>query len=409
MSDDTPPPRISTATLAAQSVATAEEIDRFVHLGLIAGPDADGTHDAGDSTRVRLLKALHESGVPFDRLSEAVAAGRLSFDFAGTLVADAAALSAKTVAEACAEVAVAPDEFRRLMLAINLAAPPDDQLMRDDDLEILSIFARARAAGVSEDAILATLRTFAMAIRQVVEAQRNLFRLNVEEPMLATGVPYHEMFRRAAPTRTQLQRMGYRAAFLLQRRFLERAVFSNVIARFEEALDENAVHRPHSAARHALCFLDLSGFTSRTETLGDDHAARIAATLVEIAQAQATLQGGHLVKSLGDGAMLHFASAEAAVRAALAVIAAARARDLPPVRAGIAIGPVVSQDGDYYGRTVNRAARLMSVAAPDEVLVTAAVADDLDQVAFARQDRGALSLKGVGEAVRAFAVRLATA
>jgi class 3 adenylate cyclase len=81
-----------------------------------------------------------------------------------------------------------------------------------------------------------------------------------------------------------------------------------------------------------------------------------------------------------------------------------RTTGLPSARVGIAAGPVVVQDGDYYGRTVNRAARLLGIAAPEQVLVTAEIAASLIDTDFRFADLGPVALKGVNEEVHAFAV-----
>ena len=389
------PPRIGVADLAVQSGVQADEIEAFVARGLIGEPDGDGAYGAGNVTRLRLIKAVLQSGIPMDKLAEAVAEGRLSFDFAGSVVADPVRLAAMTVNQACADAGVSREELHKLMLALGMATPAGDAPIREDDLEILTIFATARNFGLPDQVILGALRSFAISLRRMVDASRELIREHVEEPLLARGMPHQEMFAAAVRTRVALQRMAYRATFLLQRRLFEQAVYDNLIARFEEALEDSQLARGRRAARQTIGFVDLSGFTERTENLGDTQAAAIGAALVDIAQAEATLHNGQLVKPLGDGAMLHFPIADDGVRAALRIVALAREAGLPPARAGIAVGPVVTHDGDYYGRTVNRAARLLDVAGPGQVLVTGDVAEAVGNGGLRFTQLGAVRLRGV--------------
>jgi class 3 adenylate cyclase len=152
----------------------------------------------------------------------------------------------------------------------------------------------------------------------------------------------------------------------------------------------------------AICFVDLSGFTERTEHRGDSDAAAIGSAFVDIAQTEATVHRGNLVKPLGDGAMLRFKRAEDAVNGALGVLSHARRRSLPAARAGIAMGPLIMQDGDYYGRTVNRAARLLGVAQPDQVLVTAEVVAASASHGVRFTGIGSVRLKGVDDDVEAY-------
>jgi class 3 adenylate cyclase len=267
---------------------------------------------------------------------------------------------------------------------------------------LLEILGTITKYGVPRAAILQTLRRFAISMRGVVEAQRDFFRRQVEEPALARGMPYHEMFATTAAARIPLQRLAFRLSFLLHRRLLEQLVYDNLVSRFEEALEESAVTRARGAVSQAICFVDLSGFTERTEDRGDVDAAAVGSTFVEIAQTEAATHRGNLVKPLGDGGMLRFARPDDAVRGALAMLDVIRQRVLPPARAGVALGPLIMQDGDYYGRTVNRASRLLGVARPDQVLVTAEVVEAVRDARLRFTPVGPVRLRGVREEVEAF-------
>jgi adenylate cyclase len=75
-------------------------------------------------------------------------------------------------------------------------------------------------------------------------------------------------------------------------------------------------------------------------------------------------------------------------------------QSLPPARVGIQAGPVVFQEGDYFGRTVNIAARIAEYARPSEVLVTDQVLDAADGTSVAFDEIGPVELKGVSGALR---------
>ena len=396
--------RVSVAELAVQSGVASSEIDKFVELGLIDQPDENATFDGGDVTRIRLIVALRDSGIGIDQLAFGVANQLLSFDFAGHVVADPVGLTTMTVDEACTELGLTYERVHELMLAIGFATPAKTALIREDDLEFLRIFAAVVGMGVSTEVLTRTLRSFAMSMRRLAEAARGLIREEVEAPLLARGMSYREMFATVANTRLALQRVAYRTTFLLQRRLFEQAVHANLIARFEEALEKHPVTAAKALADRTICFVDLSGFTERTESEGDVGAANLAGALLEIAQARATLSHGDLVKSLGDGAMLLFVSPTDAIRCALGIVASAREAGLPPARAAITAGPLIVQDGDYFGRTVNRASRLLDIAAPRQVLVTAKVAASAHNDAFRFVDVGTFKLKGVSEEVRVLSV-----
>jgi adenylate cyclase len=94
--------------------------------------------------------------------------------------------------------------------------------------------------------------------------------------------------------------------------------------------------------------------------------------------------------------MFHFREPAAAVECALELVERAPEEGLPPAHVGVSVGPVVVRDGDYFGRTVNVAARVADRAGPHEVFVTAeVVAAAGDSARFT--EVGAFELKGLAE------------
>jgi class 3 adenylate cyclase len=86
--------------------------------------------------------------------------------------------------------------------------------------------------------------------------------------------------------------------------------------------------------------------------------------------------GAEVVKMLGDGLMLRCRQADNAVRLGLKIVdELATVPDFPYVRVGMHTGPAVTRDGDWYGTTVNVAARLCGAASGGEVLVSDATTD----------------------------------
>ena len=73
---------------------------------------------------------------------------------------------------------------------------------------------------------------------------------------------------------------------------------------------------------------------------------------------------------------------------------------LPPAHVGLHAGPVIFQDGDYYGQTVNLASRIADYARPGEVLVSQEVVDASSGAEIAFREIGPVELKGVAGTVR---------
>lgn len=142
------------------------------------------------------------------------------------------------------------------------------------------------------------------------------------------------------------------------------------------------------SASHTFAFVDIVGFTAYTAERGDVAAARLAVGLGRRVRELLPEEGAEAVKSLGDGVMIRVDDPADALRLAVRLT---RDQDgLPPVRVGIETGPAVAHDGDWYGATVNRAARLCAAARPGQVLVgsDARTAANGADVAFRRRRLG---------------------
>jgi class 3 adenylate cyclase len=157
--------------------------------------------------------------------------------------------------------------------------------------------------------------------------------------------------------------------------------------------------------KHTFLFADLVGFTSFTERVGDDAAADVAVAFQTAAAHLAADYGCDVVKSLGDAVMIHGRVAARVVALALRI-----ARELtaegwcPAVRVGVHSGTAVRRGSDWYGSTVNVAARLVDAAAAGEVLISRTTRDLLAlHGPMTIADRGPRSFKNVGAPVAVFA------
>lgn len=122
---------------------------------------------------------------------------------------------------------------------------------------------------------------------------------------------------------------------------------------------------------HTFLFADLVGFTALAEAEGDDRALEAVLALQRRVQALLEEHSAEQVKAIGDGLMLRCGDPRAAVRLGLRVVTELGDEgSVPPVRVGIHTGPALPREGDWYGRTVNVAARLCSVAPGGEVMVS---------------------------------------
>jgi adenylate cyclase len=157
-----------------------------------------------------------------------------------------------------------------------------------------------------------------------------------------------------------------------------------------------------SAAEHTFLFCDLVGFTALTDAEGDERAAAVGAALQTRVRAVSAEHEAEVVKGMGDAAMLRCGDPGAAILLALRLVDEVESDPaLPPIRIGVHSGSAVSQDGDWYGRAVNVASRLCSVAAGGEVLVSESTLSGANEPRIAVGERRLHWLKNVTEPVAA--------
>jgi adenylate cyclase len=152
-------------------------------------------------------------------------------------------------------------------------------------------------------------------------------------------------------------------------------------------------------------FADLSGFTALTEAHGDEQAADLVGGFcVAVRQLLAAHQAQE-VKSIGDALMLRTGDAGAAIRLGLCIVHDVGAQHgFPLVRVGMHTGPAVKREDDWFGATVNLAARLSAAASGGDVLLTATTrtaAGDVHGVEL--RERGRWTFRNLTEPVPVYA------
>jgi len=159
-----------------------------------------------------------------------------------------------------------------------------------------------------------------------------------------------------------------------------------------------------TASDATFVFADIAGFTALTEAHGDEQAATLVADFGDAVRAELPAGAAH-VKTIGDALMLRVPDPGEAILFGLHIAhGVMRGHAAPAVRVGLHHGPAVERDGDYFGATVNVAARVSGLASGGEVLLTgdtAALVPDLGGVFY--ESRGREALRNVREPVEIFA------
>jgi adenylate cyclase len=161
----------------------------------------------------------------------------------------------------------------------------------------------------------------------------------------------------------------------------------------------------HDSAATFL-FADIAGFTALTEAHGDEEAVRLVDDFAAAVQVELPRVDGEHVKTIGDALMLRIPDPVDAIRLGVWITRDAMGgHQAPSVRVGGNHGSAVERAGDYFGTTINVAARVSALARGGELLVTgptAALAAGLEGVLY--ESRGRQALRNIAEPVEIFSV-----
>ncbi len=160
-----------------------------------------------------------------------------------------------------------------------------------------------------------------------------------------------------------------------------------------------------ASEHHTFLFADLAGYTALTEAMGDEDAADLAGEFSDLVRELARTHRAETIKTIGDALMLRAEDAGEAILLALCIVNdVGRRHRWPTVRAGMHTGPATERGGDWFGSTVNIAARVSGIAAGDEVLLTETTRDAaLGLAGVDLREHGRHSLKNVTAQLLLFA------
>ncbi len=394
--------------LALRAGSSTDRVRQLTELGILPSGTGYSEEDVG---RVSLVRALVERGFSLHDIAQAVRSGHLSLSWFGGLLPPAPRLRNQTYEELADTLGLSFDLVSRIFALDGLATPPRDAQIRDDDARVLEQLASSfEAFGRDERALMASARYFGDNMRRIAESEIEFFRKEIVEPLLASGRTPREVVETGNQLAQILRPIVNDTLLWLHRRHVDALLIQVLVEMAEASLQEAGVEMRPLAQSPAMAFLDLSGFTRLTDASGDEAALALATSLAEFVKNETAAYRGKVVKLLGDGVMFHFEDAHDAVRCALGLVAKAPGLGLPPARVGVEVGPVVFRDGDYFGQTVNVAARITDHAAAGEVLVSEAVVHAIanaNDIVFS--ELGPVALKGVAGRIPLFEARSTTA
>jgi len=377
---------------------------RLMDLGILAPADPD-RFSPGDVRRALMANSLEGAGIPLEGVAAGIQSGALSLSFLdATSYERFAALAAETFQQVADRTGIPLELLMVVREAIGMAQPSPDDRLREDEMAIVPFVELQLDEGFRAPAIERLLRVQGDGTRRITEQEGAWWNSEVIEPAVAAGngpeeIANADLADRIAPLSEQALLAMYHAQ-------QARAWAANIIEAFEVMMAKAGIHS-RLERQPAICFLDISGYTRLTQERGDDAAADLSTTVARLVQRSSVQHGGKPIKWLGDGVMFYFGDPGPGVRAALEMVDGLAAAGLPPAHVGLHAGPVLFQEGDYFGQTVNLSARIADYARQGEVLVSQAVADASNETGITFGDIGPVELKGVSGTVHLLRAHIA--
>ncbi len=316
-------------------------------LGLYDPNAADGAE------RLELIRYVMALGATLEEVAAAANLGELALDV--TMRPRGPLTLGKVLEPLPIESATAT----RLLTALGMTTDLNEPITAEEG-ETIQLFV-ASLGLLGEEAAVQLARVTGSAMAKVAETLVGGFRIQVELPRLESGVRYIDVVKEYSDIIHSLL-----PAFV---RSLDALLRQQILAVAKRMWSTDEEHSTVTLWR-TVGFVDLVGYTEVTGSLS---ARELAAVLIDFDErtARAVRQGnGQVVKMIGDEAMFVTEDPADACQIALDLVATFGENQTPPVRVGLATGEMVSVLGDLYGPDVNLAARLVTVAEPETVVVS---------------------------------------
>jgi adenylate cyclase len=393
---------------AAQRAGVDEAfVDRLAELGVIEARQSQRMTPA-DVRRVQLSRTLDNAGIPLEGIAAMMRRGELSMDFLDTPTYERfSALSEVTFVTLAERTGIPLDLLMIVREAAGSAVPQPTDFVREDELQVVPFLELQLQLGFRPPAIERLLRVTGDSLRRIALQEADWWMGEVMGPRMAQGMTMSEAANSTESFNEELTARAETAMLAIWHANESYTWTNNIISGLEQTLAEAGLYTKLERPP-AMCFLDITGYTRLTQERGDAAAADMAGQLSRLVQRTSVRYAGKAVKWLGDGVMFYFTDPGPGVVAALDMLEGVTDAGLPPAHVGLHAGPVLFQEGDYFGQTVNVASRIADYARPGEVLVSQAVVDASHGADATFTEIGPVELKGVTGAIQLLVARRAS-
>ena len=378
---------------AEEAGVKPETLRRWVRSGVI--PQIDGDIDEWPASAVahaRIVGRLRERGHSLERIREATSQGRLAYGYIEDLFPPRQ--GERSIDEVARETGLEPSLIERLWTSLGLPSEALENLS-EEDVQALQYIASVLEAGFPLVAFLQLTRVYGQALSQIAEAEARLFHLYVHEPLMRDGVPGLQMAEEMENLAGDLLPLASPIMDYVHQRFLQHFVEQDMVGHMEMDLGEGEELDELGRVRVAIAFADLAGYTRYIEEEGEEEALSFVERFTD-SVADTLPDGARIVKTIGDEVMIVGQDPRSLCDWAVGFQALHAERPAP--RIGLHCGAAIYRDGDYFGREVNLAARVVARARGGEVLITDSVRELVGRLAHLEfEDIGQVKLKGFSE------------
>ena len=368
---------------------------RWARTGVVPGVESNGGWNSAAIAHARIVARLRERGHPLDQIRAAGEQGRLAYGYIEELFSTEE--PHRSLPEVADETGLEPALIERFWGGVGLPAAGLDHLT-DEDTDALRYVASILDAGFPLVAFLQLTRVYGQALAEIADAEVRLFHLYVHEPLMREGVPGLEIAEEMEGLAGDLLPLTSPLMEYLHQRFLRQFTEQDVVGHMESGLEDEEIAL--GRVRVAVAFADLAGYTRFTEEEGDEQALSLVERFVE-GVTDTLPDDARVIKTIGDEVMVVGSDIRALVDWAVGFVGLFHER--PEPRIGVHWGTSIYRDGDYYGREINLASRVVARARGGEVLVSDAVTEATEGAShLSFEPIGQVKLKGFDEPRRLY-------
>ena len=253
----------------------------------------------------------------------------------------------------------------------------DDVVFTEADVQALDrVVSLVRAGVLDDESALSLTRAMARSADRLATWQTQLVWEMLEErrrQAREAGEPLEEVASETSAAELTIQLADELEPLMV---YAWRRHLAAAVAQLAAQADQETVGAEHI---EVVGFADMVGFTQTVRHLSERQLGRMVQRFEAVASDTVAAYGGRVVKTLGDEVLFSCHDPLDGAGIALSLMEGVdSAGEMPSLRVGLAVGPVVSRLGDLFGTTVNRAARLTSLANPDSVVIDADLAHQLE-------------------------------